>query len=59
MTPMEVFSHPPYSFLTISPLPVASNNHLKLPKSLLPALDFTSDVTLITQDGLRGTQKLS
>ena len=56
---MEVFSHPPYSFLTISPLPVASNNHLKLPKSLLPALDFTSDVTLITQDGLRGTQKLS
>ena len=46
MTSMGVFSHRTYSFLTISPSPVASNNHLKFSKSLLPAY-LTSDVTLI------------
>lgn len=46
MTSVGVFSHHTYSFLTISPLPVASNNHLKFSKSLLPAY-LTSDVTLI------------
>ena len=59
MTPVEVFPHPPYSFLTISPLPVASNSRLKFPKPLLPALDLTSDPTPVTQDGFRGAHEIS